>query len=253
MLREDWISNINRINCKLLKINEDQKRFYETTKDEYRSYLDLNKHEVGTESTANPTHDDSHDSEAEYMQETTQNRVSRKTKTAVKPKNRFKTFDRLFQRENSKTVTKFQKASKVIKDFCRKEYDNRMFDEIFNAVNHPQTLELKKGEIQQMLISQNQKLKGSFQPFNLNKRTRHQSAIKRNYSAWNVNKTKTSSEKTKSRNASATIRRRFLQSARAERSRMNKLKVNASIMYQQQLSQKRLNSARQRPKPKIKK
>jgi hypothetical protein len=40
------------------------------------------------------------------------------------------------------------------------------------------------------------------------------------------------------------IRRRGLKSARAERSRMNVIKLNASAMYQQHLASQRLQSAK---------
>ena len=180
-----WMSGLDKMDNKLLKINADQKRFYETTKDEFRNYKDLNKNEIFTESTAHPTHDESIDSEAEYMKETSTNRVSRNNKSIAKPKNRFKTFDRLFQRENSKTVTKFQKVSKIIKDFNRKEFDNRMFEEVYNAVNQPQTLELKKEEIQNLLTSQNKKLVDSFKVPRPHK-SRTKSALQRNnLMTWN--------------------------------------------------------------------
>ena len=266
----DWISSMNRINNKLLAINADQKNFYEVTKDEYRSYLDINKGEIASETTANsgeerkmygvtiqnPPHDTLNDSEAEYMRENSIHRAKRNMNNISKPKNRFKTFDRLFQRENPKTVTKFQKVSKIIKDFCRKEYDNRMFDEVFHAVSQPQTLELKKAEIYNLLESQNHKLKEKFDEENREKSkgSRQKERMEKNYlTTWNQNALKIKPQKSQRNTSCKSINRRFLQSARAERSRMNKIKVNAPLMYQKKLTQKRLQSARHKKKPILKK
>jgi hypothetical protein len=203
----EWISWMNRIDKKISMINNDQKIFYETTKDEFRSYLDLNREEIEVDSWENPTNDDSQDSPSEYMQDRNQFRADKVQKSIPKPKNRFKTFDRLFQGSKTKTVTKFQKQAKLIKDFNRQEYDNRMFGEVFNAVNQPQILTVRKAQIESMLKIQTQNLKKFLNNDRANTPRSRQIGI----NAWKT-----------SPNSSVMKRARVLQSARAERSRMNK-------------------------------
>lgn len=206
-LSDDWISCMNRIDSKISQINYDQRTFYETTKDEFRSYLDLNREEIEADSAENPTEDDSQVPESECMQDRNQFRMNKIPKAIPKPKNRFKTFDRLFQRDNPKTVTKFQKQAKIIKDFNRQEYDNRMFEEVFNAVNQPQTLLIRKAQIESMLEVQNQKLKKFLSSDrSMTSRSRQ----------FGIDKNRTSP------NNSIMKKRRGLKSARDERSRMNK-------------------------------
>jgi hypothetical protein len=204
---DDWISCMNRIDMRISMINSDQKIFYETTKDEFRSYLDLNREEIEADSWENPTNDDSQDSQSEYMQDRNQFRADKIQKSIPKPKNRFKTFDRLFQGSKTKTVTKFQKQAKIIKDFNRQEYDNRMFGEVFNAVNQPQILTVRKAQIESMLKIQTQNLK----KFLNNDRANTPKSRQVGISAFKT-----------SPNNSVLKRTRVLQSARAERSRMNK-------------------------------
>lgn len=98
------------------KVSKDQYRFYETVKDEFRSYDYLNKEE-NTTVTANPKDNTSIDSEVEFMKQGSLNRASKIHKSNTKIKKENNTVNRLFKSENPKVVTKFQKVSKLIKDF----------------------------------------------------------------------------------------------------------------------------------------
>jgi hypothetical protein len=106
------------------KVSKEQFRFYETVKDEFRSYDDVNKEEnttVTADPTSNPNTNPadnvSIDSEAEYMKQCSVNRAAKVDKSCAKTKKESNIVNRLFKSENPKVVTKFQKVSKLVKDF----------------------------------------------------------------------------------------------------------------------------------------
>jgi hypothetical protein len=176
---ENWLSTINTYDSMLDKLGRTQKIFYETVKDEFRSYDEVNRGtDQNASTTANNPEDDLDDSEEEFMKISSKqkmrktDRFSHRPKTGVfykrhlrdanTPKSRAnlvssRTVDRLFRKDNPKTVTEFLKETKIIKDFCRQEYDNRMFSEVFNAVSNPQILQLRKHQINSMLSEQSTK------------------------------------------------------------------------------------------------
>jgi len=186
-MSENWLSSMSNYDTMINKVNKKQNIFYETTKDEFRSYLDINnKDELNTDATANQTEDLSHDSEQEFMMEKSRIRVKKGCRNSNRPttgiyyKNNFsnglssrnKSVNRLFRKDNPKTVTEFQKDTELIKNFCRQEYNNRVFAEVFNAVNNPNTIPLRKNYIKTMLDEQNMQCKkftGTPSKDNLNK------------------------------------------------------------------------------------
>lgn len=114
-----------------------------------------------------------------------------------------------------------------------------MFDDVYSAVSHPDTLSQRKAQIDKTLKTQRIWI-GRI----LNNQKRAE-GVRSRQDIIPAYKT--------AQNDSTISKRRFLQSARAERSHMNMIKANASAIHHKQLAKKRLQSARVKSAVKVRK
>lgn len=146
----------------LERVHQTQLQFYSTTTDDFRVVSDTNLGSMNDQNTNASANESvhTHDSEEVYLKEVCEaNKLAKTERKLSKHKNRVPIQTVLYGRAKSRVNAQVLKESKIIKDFCRQEFNNQMFDKVFAAVCHPETIKHQKEDIQKMLHSELQKTK----------------------------------------------------------------------------------------------